>query len=112
MKKDGSTPKFNLTYKFDRDAMIYATYSKGYRPGGVNRRTQSPPDPPLSTYIVYSPSDKADFFCFEPVTHPVDAHNLPGGPEANGLSILAPQEAVSATCRFRPRRLIGTAVPA
>ena len=69
-------------------------------------------DPPLSTYIVYSPSDKADFFCFEPVTHSVDAHNLPGGPEANGLTILAPQEAVSATCRFRPRRLIGTAVPA
>lgn len=31
-------------------------------------------DGPLSTYIVYSPSAKADFFCFEPVTHPVDAH--------------------------------------
>ena len=39
-------------------------------------------DGPLSTYIVYSPSAKADFFCFEPVTHPVDAHNLPGGPAA------------------------------
>ena len=50
VKKSGSTPKFNLTYKFDTDAMIYATYSKGYRPGGVNRRTQAPPDPPLSTY--------------------------------------------------------------
>jgi aldose 1-epimerase len=62
-------------------------------------------DPPLSTFILYSPSDKADFFCFEPVTHPVDAHNLPGGPEANGLTILAPQEPMAATCRFRPRRL-------
>jgi aldose 1-epimerase len=62
-------------------------------------------DPPLSTYILYSPSAKADFFCFEPVTHPVDAHNLPGGPAANGLTILAPQETVSATCRFCPRRL-------
>jgi aldose 1-epimerase len=62
-------------------------------------------DPPLSTYILYSPSDKADFFCFEPVTHPVDAHNLPGGPAANGLTILAPREAMAATCRFRPRRL-------
>jgi aldose 1-epimerase len=62
-------------------------------------------DPPLSTYIVYSPSAGADFFCFEPVTHPVDAHNLPGRPEAHGLTILAPQEAMSATCRFRPRRL-------
>jgi aldose 1-epimerase len=62
-------------------------------------------DPPLSTYILYSPSDRADFFCFEPVTHPVDAHNRPGGPAANGLTILAPREAMAATCRFRPRRL-------
>ena len=50
VEKNGSIPKFNLTYKFTNDAMVYATYSKGYRPGGVNRRTQSPPDPPLSTY--------------------------------------------------------------
>lgn len=62
-------------------------------------------DPPLSTYILYSPSAEADFFCFEPVTHPVDAHNLPGGPEANGLIVLAPQEILSAACRFHPRRL-------
>ena len=62
-------------------------------------------DPPLSTYILYSPSDKAGFFCFEPVTHSVDAHNLPGGPEANGLAVLAPQEALSTVCRFRPRPL-------
>jgi aldose 1-epimerase len=59
----------------------------------------------LSTYIVYSPAAGASFFCFEPVTHPVDAHNLAGGPEAAGLTILAPQETVSATCRFCPRRL-------
>jgi aldose 1-epimerase len=62
-------------------------------------------EPPLSTYILYSPSDKADFFCFEPVTHPVDAHNLPGDPKANGLTILAPQEVMTVACRFRPRRL-------
>jgi aldose 1-epimerase len=62
-------------------------------------------DPPLSTYVLYSPSAEADVFCFEPVTHRVDAHNLPGGPEANGLAILAPREAMSATCRFHPRRL-------
>jgi iron complex outermembrane recepter protein len=33
----GNSPKFNLAYKFDPDRMIYATYSKGFRPGGVNR---------------------------------------------------------------------------
>jgi iron complex outermembrane recepter protein len=50
VKKNGSLPKFNLTYKFDEDHMVYATFSKGYRPGGVNRRIQAPPDPPLATY--------------------------------------------------------------
>ncbi len=50
VEKDGSTPKFNLTYKFDKDHLIYATFSKGFRPGGVNRRTQAPPLPPLATY--------------------------------------------------------------
>lgn len=62
-------------------------------------------DPSLAVYIVYSPSDGADFFCFEPVTHPVDAHNLSGAPQANGLVILQPQASLSATCRFRPRRI-------
>ena len=62
-------------------------------------------DPPLRIYILYSPSAKADFFCFEPVTHPVDAHNGPGGPEVNSLAVLAPGESLSATCRFLPRRV-------
>ncbi|MBV8795864.1 MAG: aldose 1-epimerase [Hyphomicrobiales bacterium] len=62
-------------------------------------------DPPLAIYIVYSPSAEADFFCFEPVTHPVDAHNLSGGPQANHLVILQPQASLSASCRFRPRRI-------
>jgi aldose 1-epimerase len=62
-------------------------------------------DPPLRVYIVYSPSAEADFFCFEPVTHRVDAHNAPGGPGANGLVILEPEASLTATCRFRPLRL-------
>jgi iron complex outermembrane recepter protein len=33
----GTVPKVNLTYKITPDAMVYATYSKGFRPGGVNR---------------------------------------------------------------------------
>jgi outer membrane receptor protein involved in Fe transport len=33
----GNTPKINLTYKFDPDKMVYFTWSKGFRPGGVNR---------------------------------------------------------------------------
>jgi aldose 1-epimerase len=47
----------------------------------------------LSTAILFSPSSAATFFCFEPVSHPVDAHNLPGMP---GLTLLAPGETLTA----------------
>jgi aldose 1-epimerase len=59
-------------------------------------------DEALSTYMLYSPSEASDFFCFEPVSHPVDAHNLPGGPEHHGLIILQPGERMSATCKLTP----------
>ena len=62
-------------------------------------------DPHLTTFILYSPAGDAPFFCFEPVTHPVDAHNRPGGPEANGLRVLAPGETLSVGCRFVPELL-------
>lgn len=39
----GNTPKFTLTYKFDANHLIYATYAKGFRPGGVNRVGNLPP---------------------------------------------------------------------
>lgn len=35
-------------------------------------------------FLLYCPPDK-DFFCFEPVSHPVNAHHLPGHP---GLRLL------------------------
>jgi aldose 1-epimerase len=35
--------------------------------------------------ILYSPGPDSGFFCFEPVSHPVDAHNLPGQPGLVGL---------------------------
>lgn len=39
----GNTPKFTLTYKFNPDRLIYVTYSKGFRPGGINRVGDLPP---------------------------------------------------------------------
>jgi len=60
-------------------------------------------DPVLPTYIVYSPSSGAEFFCFEPVTHPVDAHNLPGGAKANGLMVLEPGQEYTISCCFLPK---------
>jgi len=41
--EDGVTPRVNLTYKVTADAMVYATYSEGFRPGGINRRGTLPP---------------------------------------------------------------------
>lgn len=35
---DGVTYRFNATWKPVHDVMLYATVSKGYRPGGINRR--------------------------------------------------------------------------
>lgn len=42
-EEDGTTYRLNLSYKFDDDRLIYATWSTGYRPGGVNRRGALPP---------------------------------------------------------------------
>lgn len=56
----------------------------------------------LGTYVLYSPSGDADFVCFEPVSHPVDAFNLPGGPEAHGLRVLADGESFVASSEYRP----------
>jgi iron complex outermembrane recepter protein len=41
--ENGHTPKVNLTYHFTDSALAYLTYSKGFRPGGVNRRGTFPP---------------------------------------------------------------------
>ena len=35
--------KLNATYKINDDALVYATWSRGFRPGGVNRRGTLPP---------------------------------------------------------------------
>jgi aldose 1-epimerase len=56
--------------------------------------------PLLSNFILYSPSADAPFFCFEPVSHAVDAHNLAPGPEAHGLVVLAPGTTLATECRF------------
>jgi len=37
----GTVPRVNLTYKFSPERLLYATYSKGFRPGGVNRTAEA-----------------------------------------------------------------------
>jgi outer membrane receptor protein involved in Fe transport len=42
-KGSGWTPKVNFTYKFDDARMMYVTYARGFRPGGINRVGSLPP---------------------------------------------------------------------
>lgn len=51
----------------------------------------------MDYYILYAPPGR-DFFCFEPVDHPINAHNMPGYP---GLTVLAPGASVTRSVVFR-----------
>lgn len=42
-KDSGHTSKVNITFKVDDKHMFYATYSEGFRPGGINRQGSLPP---------------------------------------------------------------------
>lgn len=42
-KESGETHKINLSWQVDPSKMLYATYSTGYRPGGVNRKQVAGP---------------------------------------------------------------------
>ncbi|HWT12689.1 MAG TPA: TonB-dependent receptor [Allosphingosinicella sp.] len=39
----GFIHRLNATYRFNDDALVYATWSRGFRPGGINRRGTLPP---------------------------------------------------------------------
>lgn len=53
----------------------------------------------MAYYILYAPPGR-DFFCFEPVDHAINAHNLPGGPVANGLTMLDPGQLLQRRISF------------
>ena len=54
VKDDDNTFRLNGTWKVTDDAMVYATFSEGFRPGGVNRRGTFPPYKPdfLTNYEI------------------------------------------------------------
>ncbi len=43
--KTGLDPKFNLSYEFSKDLLVYTTASKGFRPGGGNQPLPNFPPP-------------------------------------------------------------------
>jgi len=47
----GNVPRLNLTYKITPDKMAYATFSKGFRPGGVNRTAEAGIGPYQADYL-------------------------------------------------------------
>ncbi|HQV02059.1 MULTISPECIES: TonB-dependent receptor [unclassified Novosphingobium] len=49
-KDDGFTWRANLNYKPNSDLLLYATASKGFRPGGINRRADVAPYAPDFLY--------------------------------------------------------------
>ncbi|PWE55785.1 aldose 1-epimerase [Metarhizobium album] len=55
----------------------------------------------LDQYVLFSPSGDADYLCFEPVSHPVDAFNLAEGPVAHGMVVLPPGATLSLTASVR-----------
>ncbi|MBB6224928.1 aldose 1-epimerase [Rhizobium leguminosarum] len=50
----------------------------------------------------FDPNFKRDYFCFEPMTHLANGHNLPG---LGDLKILSPGQALSGGIRLRPGSL-------
>jgi outer membrane receptor protein involved in Fe transport len=51
IKDNDHIERFNLTYQINDDAMIYGTWSKGYRPGGINRREFDKDGNHISNYL-------------------------------------------------------------
>ena len=49
MQEEDTIGRFNLSWQASDDVMLYATWSEGYRPGGINRRGTLPPY--LSDYL-------------------------------------------------------------
>lgn len=58
-KKSGTVWKFNTSYDFTPDIMVYATYSKGYRIGGPNSVAPCPPvlNPPPAQNVCALPNE-------------------------------------------------------
>ena len=67
------------------DGVARITHGPGACPVTVTSGT-------LDTVILFAPSPEAGFFCFEPVSHPINAHNLPG---QAGLVMLETGESLS-----------------
>jgi len=75
---------------------------------GVALDVDAVDEPRLRRYLLYSPASDASFWCFEPVTHAVDAHNAGTQAEALGLVVLHRGETLRIACKFSPKAVTTT----
>ena len=66
---------------------------------GPRRRLRLDLAADAGNFVLFTPQD-ANFFCFEPVDHAIDAVHLPGGAAAHGMTVLAPGEGMQRRYRF------------
>jgi aldose 1-epimerase len=55
--------------------------------------------PPLEYFQLYAPPGR-DYFCFEPISHPANAFNLPAPHTGAGLTVLAPGQSTAIAVSF------------
>ncbi len=97
--------RFGVTYPLP-DTLVNHAFS-GW--GGRTSVTWPTRRPSLSIeadtdyYVLYAPPGE-DYFCFEPVDHPIDAVNLPGGGSAHGMTVLAPGDSLARRFTFTVER--------
>jgi outer membrane receptor protein involved in Fe transport len=57
----GFKKRGNLTWKITPDAMVYFTYSEGFRPGGFNRKSSGTQFPGFKTPVDYAPDNLTNY---------------------------------------------------
>jgi aldose 1-epimerase len=57
-------------------------------------------DPAIRLSHLYAPGPHMPFYCFEQITHMIDAFNIPAPPEQTGLRVLGPGEETSMWTRY------------
>ena len=57
-------------------------------------------DPAIKLTHLYAPGPEVPYFCFEQISHMIDAFNIPAPPERTGLRMLGPGEETSMWVRY------------
>ncbi|WP_407947556.1 aldose 1-epimerase [Paraburkholderia polaris] len=97
--------RFGVTYPLPDTLVNHAFSGWGGRTSVTwpTRRLSLSIEADTDYYVLYAPPGE-DYFSFEPVDHPIDAVNLPGGGSAHGMTVLAPGESLARRFTFTVER--------